>query len=41
MAQDEEMIREASSELGSDFHQLFTSMIVNRKFEDIMDDTKK
>jgi len=41
LAQDEEMIREASSELGSDFHQLFASMIVNRKFEDIMDQSKK
>lgn len=35
------MIKEASGELGSDFHQLFASMIVNRKFEDIMDKTKK
>jgi len=41
LAQDETLIREASSDLGCDFHQLFASMIVNRKFEDIMDDSKK
>ena len=35
------MIKEASGELGSDFHQLFASMIVNRKFEDIMDESEK
>lgn len=35
------LIREASSDLGCDFHQLFASMVVNRKFEDIMDDKKK
>ena len=31
------MIKHASNELGCDFHQLFTSMVVNRKFEDVMD----
>ena len=41
LAQDEALVREASSELGCDFHQLFASMVVNRKFEDIMDDSKK
>ena len=41
LAQDEMMIKEASSDLGCDFHQLFASMVVNRKFEDIMDDSKK
>ena len=41
LAQDETLIREASSDLGCDFHQLFASMIVNRKFEDIMDGEKK
>lgn len=31
-------IKEASKELGSDFYELFTSMIVNRKYEDVMDE---
>ena len=30
-------IREASKELGADFYELFTSMIVNRKYEEVMD----
>ncbi len=34
------MIKKASSELGADFYQLFTSMIVNRKFDDVMDKEK-
>ena len=41
LAQDESLVREASSDLGCDFHQLFASMVVNRKFEDIMDKSKK
>ena len=41
LAQDETLVREASSDLGCDFHQLFASMVVNRKFEDIMDNSKK
>ena len=35
------LVREASSDLGCDFHQLFASMVVNRKFEDIMDKSKR
>lgn len=30
------MIREASKELGADFYELFTAIIVNRTFEDVM-----
>lgn len=41
LSQDEKAIKEASSDLGSDFYQLFTSMVVDRKFEDIMDASKK
>ena len=37
LSQDDAMLREASTALGSDFHQLFTSMVVNRKYEDVMD----
>merc|ERR1712151_1060312 len=37
LSQDETMIRESSHALGSDFHQLFTAMLVNRKYEDVMD----
>lgn len=36
LSQDDEMLREASTALGCDFHQLFTSMVVNRKYEDVM-----
>jgi aarF domain-containing kinase len=41
LGQDEMLMKEASHELGADFYQLFTSMIVNRKFEDVMDVDKK
>ena len=37
LTQNKERIREASIELGADFYELFTSMIVNRKYEDVMD----
>ena len=37
MTQDEKKIRDASKELGADFYELFSSMIVGRKYEDIMD----
>ena len=30
------MIKEASKELGADFYELFTAMIVNRTFDEIM-----
>ena len=38
MTQNEIKIKQASKELGADFHELFTSMIVNRKYEEIMDE---
>lgn len=41
LSQDESQIKEASNEMGADFHQLFASMVVNRKFEDICDEQKK
>lgn len=37
LTQDEKKIRDASKELGADFYELFSSMIVGRKYEDIMD----
>lgn len=37
MTQNEGRIREASMELGADFYELFTSMIVNRKYEEVME----
>ena len=40
LTQNESRIKEASVELGADFYELFTSMIVNRKFEDVMDEDK-
>lgn len=30
------MIKEASKEMGADFYELFTAIIVNRKFDDVM-----
>lgn len=40
LVQDELTIREASAELGADFYQLFTAMIVNRTYEDVMEKKK-
>jgi len=41
LSQDEMMIKEASHELGADFYQLFTAMIANRTYEDVMEKQKK
>lgn len=30
------MIKESSKELGADFYELFTAIIVNRTFDDVM-----
>ena len=38
LTQNERKLREASKELGADFFELFTSMITNRKYEDVMDE---
>ena len=35
------MIKDASVDLEVDFYQLFAAMVVDRKYEDIMDTTKK
>ena len=35
------MIKHASHELGADFYQLFTAMITNRTYDDVMDKEKK
>jgi short-subunit dehydrogenase involved in D-alanine esterification of teichoic acids len=35
------MIKEASLAMGANFHELFTTMIVNRRYEDVMDKSKK
>lgn len=35
------MIKIASHELGADFYQLFTAMIVNRKYDDVMEKSNK
>jgi aarF domain-containing kinase len=37
LSQDELQIKHASCELGADFFQLFTAMIVNRTYDDVMD----
>jgi hypothetical protein len=34
------MIKRASKELGADFYELFTAIIVNRTYDDIMDKEK-
>lgn len=40
LSQDEPMIKEASKELGADFYELFTAIIVNRTFDDVMNKEK-
>ena len=40
LTQNEQKIKEASKELGADFYELFTAMIVNRTYEDVMDEKK-
>ena len=35
------MLKEASEEMGTDFHQLFVAMITNRKYDDVMDEDNK
>ena len=35
------MIKEASVEMGADFHELFAAMIVQRNYDDIMDQNKQ
>jgi len=37
LTQNEDRIKEASRELGSDFYELFTAMVVNRTYEDVME----
>ena len=39
--QDEQMIRSSSKALGADLHDLFAAMIADRKYEDLMDESKK
>lgn len=41
LSQDEKAIKDASAALQVDFYQLFAAMIVDRKYEDIMDTSKK
>lgn len=36
LSQDEQMIKESSKELGADFYELFTAIIVNRTYDDVM-----
>lgn len=40
LSQDEKMIRESSKELGADFYELFTAIIVNRTYDDVMNKEK-
>jgi hypothetical protein len=35
------MIKESSKELGADFYELFTAIIVNRTFDDVMNKEKQ
>jgi hypothetical protein len=34
------MIKESSRELGADFYELFTAIIVNRTYDDVMNKQK-
>ena len=40
LSQDEQMIKESSRELGADFYELFTAIIVNRTYDDVMNKQK-
>jgi aarF domain-containing kinase len=40
LSQDNEMLKDAAEDLGTDFHELFTAMIANRRFDDIMEPSK-
>jgi len=35
------MIKEASKSLGADLHHIFAAMVADRKYEDLMDESKK
>lgn len=35
------MIKESSTALGADLHELFAAMIADRRYEDLMDESKK
>ena len=39
--QNEEMIKNASHALGAELHELFAAMMADRKYEDLMDESKK
>lgn len=39
--QNEQLIKTSSKALGADLHELFAAMMADRKYEDLMDDTKK
>ena len=41
LTQNEDKIKEASKELGADFYQMMVGIIVNRTWEDVMDEKKK
>lgn len=41
LTQDESVIREAAKEFGTKEHELFTAMITARRYEDVMDESKK
>ena len=40
LTQNDNMIKEASVEMGADFHELFAAMIVQRNYDDIMDKSR-
>ena len=37
MAQDEDVFKESAKELGAEYFELFTAIIVNRTYADVMD----
>lgn len=41
LTQNEERIKEASKELGADFYQMMVGIVVNRTWEDVMDEKNK
>lgn len=41
LTQNEDKIKEASKELGADFYEMMTAIVVNRAWHDVMDKEKK
>lgn len=41
LQQEEALIKESSEKIGTDVYEIFTSVVTNRRYEDVMDASKK